>query len=847
MIMRLRSSLLSAKAGYQAASIAAALAAASCALDAPPDDDAVVADESVLAADPALAASPQFHRDPTLVARAVLPAETYAPGPVSGSRVASPTNGVSAPFPGQPVQGFSAVVPAGDGTYYAMPDNGFGTLESSADFRLRVYRIAPAWETAQGGTGTVDVQGWIELADPYHQIPFAIANHFVPGRPLTGADLDIESFRVAADGTLWFGDEFGPFLIHTDARGQVLEAPIAVPDLDADPSGATALWSPQNPAQEEASAVRVMNALASHGSWLGGTRRPVFSPWEVLIADGDPSTGQPDRAAPPAGSGLAAASSEIFDVASLHAAGYDVVTWTVNDPARMAQLLRLGVDGIISDRPDLLYAAVAAHDADGDGTAGDLLDAEGLVDPAKFDAQGHRGGRNLRPENTLPAMEVALDNLMTTLELDVGLSRDLVPVLDHDPRVAAEKCRRADGAAYGPDDEVRVKDHTWSELRSTFVCDKLFRGPTQRNNPALSPATVAYRLSHLDTLPHVYAMPSLGQVFEFVDFYVEFYRTGVGRLHPQAARRARNAERVRFNIETKLNPRQASIDDTHGPALFALVVSGHVVARDLADRADIQSFDLRSLLWAHLWAPAIRTVALFGDFPVYADPTIAGSDDGTNLQPEGDRTPWLGGLPWPYRQTRLDHPVKVARSGGFEGMAIAPDGMTLYPLLEQPLAGDPTGQLRMFAYDLATRTWTDRARYQLEAPAIAIGDFLLTDDEHGMVIERDNTQGSLTAVKKVYEIGLRGDAQPVAKRPLIDLLTIADPAAISAPAADGDVGLGTRFGFPFQTIESIVALDGGRVLIANDNNFPFSVGRHLGTSRPDDNELIVLQLDRHGH
>ena len=57
--------------------------------------------------------------------------------------------------------------------------------------------------------------------------------------------------------------------------------------------------------------------------------------------------------------------------------------------------MKLGVDGIISDRPDLLRQAVEEFDADDDGTPGDLLNAEGLVDLAKFDAQGHRGGRNL--------------------------------------------------------------------------------------------------------------------------------------------------------------------------------------------------------------------------------------------------------------------------------------------------------------------------------------------------------------------------------------------------------------------------------------------------------------------
>jgi glycerophosphoryl diester phosphodiesterase len=88
--------------------------------------------------------------------------------------------------------------------------------------------------------------------------------------------------------------------------------------------------------------------------------------------------------------------------------------------------MNLRVNGIISDRPDLLLEAVKEFDANNDGIPGDFLTAEGLIDIAKFDAQGHRGGRNLRPENTIPAMEVALDNLMTTLELDCGVTADLV-------------------------------------------------------------------------------------------------------------------------------------------------------------------------------------------------------------------------------------------------------------------------------------------------------------------------------------------------------------------------------------------------------------------------------------
>ena len=156
------------------------------------------------------------------------------------------------PFPNaQPVQGFSSVLRTSNGDFLVMSDNGFGSKPTSPDYVLRVYRIDPDFRTATGGSGSIVVESFIELSDPDDLIPFEIVAEMTnyPGtttavdsritsqRLLTGGDFDIESMRLAHDGTLWFGDEFGPFLLHTDAEGRLLEAPIPLEGV----------MSPQNP------------------------------------------------------------------------------------------------------------------------------------------------------------------------------------------------------------------------------------------------------------------------------------------------------------------------------------------------------------------------------------------------------------------------------------------------------------------------------------------------------------------------------------------------------------------------------------------------------------------------
>jgi glycerophosphoryl diester phosphodiesterase len=169
--------------------------------------------------------------DPTTVrldARATLNADFLVDDIPTGD-LSDPANGRTPPYEGHVVPGFSGIVANDDRSFWAMPDNGFGTIENSADFLLRLYHITPDWETAGGGAGEIFVNDFISLRDPNNVIGFPIVNEDTPERLLTGSDLDIESVQRAPGGTFWIGDEFGPFIVHFDPDGVLLDAPIEPP------------------------------------------------------------------------------------------------------------------------------------------------------------------------------------------------------------------------------------------------------------------------------------------------------------------------------------------------------------------------------------------------------------------------------------------------------------------------------------------------------------------------------------------------------------------------------------------------------------------------------------------
>ena len=212
---------------------------------------------------------------PVLLARALYNANLYQPGPISGTFITG-DNGITPPFNGQPIPGFSAVIDAKDGTFWAMPDNGYGAKNNSGDYLLRVYHVRPDFKTASGGSGVINVISFVQLRDPDSKIPFAI---FRGDRLLTGADFDLESLRIGKNGELWFGEEFGPFILHTDATGKVLEAPIPLPGV----------MSPQNPFLPNPDAWNIPASRGFEGMAMSIDGKTLYPALEgALRTDSDP-------------------------------------------------------------------------------------------------------------------------------------------------------------------------------------------------------------------------------------------------------------------------------------------------------------------------------------------------------------------------------------------------------------------------------------------------------------------------------------------------------------------------------------------------------------------------------
>jgi glycerophosphoryl diester phosphodiesterase len=369
---------------------------------------------------------------------------------------------------------------------------------------------------------------------------------------------------------------------------------------------AATLITTMPPMQNQDPYLRLLTAANTHAK-AHGAPTPTLSPVDATLLGPNPAV----------------------NVAELHQAGFKIIPWTTNDPEKIRALINLRVDGIISDYPDRLQQVVAEEKAA-------HLEAAAYFNT--FDVSAHRGGRGLRPENTLPSFENGLDHLATTLETDTGVTTDHVSLIWHDQFLNPESCRRADGAPYTLENRVYTRDISLAEAQSTFICDKLHKQfPEQKNDLALSPVAVAF--AKQEHLISPYVPTHAEQLFRFTRFYADYYRTGPGRTHPDAAARAANATRVRFNLETKILPlpndpagkstppitnphAEPTTNHTVDPQTFVTTLCGAITRNHMESRAEVQSFDFRTLILVEEQFPKIPTFYLTGDPATLSSPFI---------------------------------------------------------------------------------------------------------------------------------------------------------------------------------------------------------------------------------
>jgi hypothetical protein len=235
---------------------------------------------------------------------AAIPSTYRHPGPVSG-QFAGPANGITPPYQGQPIPGFSGMIPAATrGEYIALPDNGFGAQNNSADFVIGFYEVRPIFKTTGDGTtvpGSVDVLSFTPFSDPHGLLdasyitngPVYRRTHYYPpgaaqipvdasirvGHLLTGADFDVESIARMDDGSFWVGEEFGPYLLHFNAQGQLLRPPVRHPVLRA----------PQNPQNASPADANLPSSRGFESMTRNGNGRRLYLTTEASI------NSQPDK------------------------------------------------------------------------------------------------------------------------------------------------------------------------------------------------------------------------------------------------------------------------------------------------------------------------------------------------------------------------------------------------------------------------------------------------------------------------------------------------------------------------------------------------------------------------
>jgi glycerophosphoryl diester phosphodiesterase len=191
----------------------------------------------------------------------------------------------------------------------------------------------------------------------------------------------------------------------------------------------------------------------------------------------------------------------------------------------------------------------------------------------KFDVQGHRGARGIMPENTIQAMIKGLQLGVTTLEMDIVISKDKQAVVSQEPYFNHEFSLTPSGKSIEFKDEKKYNIYkmNYDEVRKFDVGSKVhprFQGQQKFK---------AYK-------------PLLGELIDSVEAYVKLNKLS----------------KPDYNIETKMI-RKGDGEFQPDPETYVDIIMAIVKQKKLEKRVIIQSFDMRTLQYLHQKYPKIRT------------------------------------------------------------------------------------------------------------------------------------------------------------------------------------------------------------------------------------------------
>ena len=241
-----------------------------------------------------------------------------------------------------------------------------------------------------------------------------------------------------------------------------------------------------------------------------------------------------------------------------------------------------------------------------------------------FDLEAHRGGRDVRPENTLYSYAYAIELGATSIECDMQLTKDGQIVMSHNPILNSDITRDENGN-YIKNNKYDIRLMTVDELKKFDV-------------GVMDPNCGEYYDLHGKTqFTYDAKIPTLEELMQLIQSYGD--------------------KNIVLNIETKSypDPASAGYKNNADPKKFVEVFNNIVKKYDMEDRVVLQSFDWQTLIEMKKLNPNISTSALWQEQPSW------GRDSESLRRYEKKKSPWLGGLDIKDYQ---GNPVKAAHAIG---------------------------------------------------------------------------------------------------------------------------------------------------------------------------------------